>query len=76
MTVRHDELAELDATRCAALVRAGELTPLELVDAAIDRAEQVDGTLNAIVTEMYDHAREISRKPIPAPASSPGCRFS
>ena len=61
MTVRHDELAELDATRCAALVRAGELTPLELVDAAIDRAEQVDGTLNAIVTEMYDHARETAQ---------------
>ena len=61
MAIGHDELAGLDATRCAALVRAGELTPLDLVDAAIDRAEQVNGTLNAIVTEMYDHARETAR---------------
>ena len=61
MTITHDELAGLDATRCAALVRARELTPLELVDAAIDRAEQVNGTLNAIVTRMYESARETAR---------------
>ena len=61
MAIKHSELAGLDATRCAALVRAGELTPLDLVDAAIDRAEQVNGTLNAIVTEMYEHARETAR---------------
>ena len=61
MAIRHSELAGLDATRCAALVRTGEVSSLELVDAAIDRAEQVNGTLNAIVTEMYDHAREIAR---------------
>ena len=56
MGISHSELAGLDATRCAALVRAGEVTSLELVDAAIDRAEQVNGTLNAIVTEMYNSA--------------------
>ena len=61
MAIKHGELTGLDATRCAALVRAGELTPLELVDAAIDRAEQVNGTLNAIVTRMYDRARETAR---------------
>ena len=61
MAIDHSELAGLDATRCAALVRAGELTPLELVDAAIDRAEQVNGALNAIVTRMYESARETAR---------------
>ena len=61
MAIDHRELAGLDATRCAALVRAGELTPLELVDAAIDRAEQVNATLNAIVTRTYDQARESAR---------------
>ena len=59
--MRHDELAGFDATRCAALVRAGELTPLELVDAAIERAGQVNGALNAIVTTMYERARETAR---------------
>ena len=61
MAITHSELARLDATGCAVLVRGGELTALELVEAAIDRAEQVNGTLNAIVTEMYDHARETAR---------------
>ena len=61
MTIRHGELAGLDATGCAGLVRARELTPLELVDAAIDRAEQVNGALNAIVTRMYESARETAR---------------
>ena len=61
MAIGYDDLSGLDATRCAALVRAGELTSLELVDAAIDRAEQVNGTLNAIVTEMFEHARETAR---------------
>ena len=61
MAIGYDDLSGLDATRCAALVRAGELTPLDLVDAAIDRAGQVNGTLNAIVTEMFEHARETAR---------------
>lgn len=61
MSIRHGELAEYDATRCAALVRSGELTPLDLADAAIDRAEQVNGALNAIVTEMYEQARDTAR---------------
>ena len=61
MAIDHGELAALDATRCAALVRSGELTPLELVDAAIDRAEQVNGALNAVVTRMYDQARASAR---------------
>lgn len=61
MAINHEELAGLDATRCAALVRAGELTALDLVDAAIERAEQVNGALNAIVTETFELARETAR---------------
>ena len=34
MAMRHEELAGFDAARCVALVRAGELTTLELVEAA------------------------------------------
>ena len=75
MSIKHGELAEYDATRCAALVRSGELTPLDLADAAIDRAEQVNGALNAIVTEMYEQARAPPAR-TPAPGSSPGCRSS
>jgi amidase len=52
-----DELAFTDATEQAELVRSGQLTALELIDAALGRAESVDPSLNAVVTPMYDIAR-------------------
>lgn len=60
-----DELAAMDATAQAELVRKRKLTPLELVDAAIERIERVNPQLNAVVTPMYDIAREIARRPQP-----------
>lgn len=51
-----DDLAALDATGQAELVRAGELSPTELVQAAIDRAEAVNGQLNAIIHPRYEQA--------------------
>ena len=42
-----DALAAMDATAQAELVRRGEATPLELVDAAIARIERLDPTLKA-----------------------------
>jgi len=56
MTLR-DELATLDATDQAALVRRGELTARELVEAAIERIEALNPTLNAVITPMYEQAR-------------------
>lgn len=46
-----------DATTIAGLVRAGELQPSELLDAAIERAEARNPALNAIVAKSYDRAR-------------------
>ena len=51
------ELSRMDATAQAELVRVGELTPLELVDAAIARIERVNPTLNAVITLFYEEAR-------------------
>src|SRR5689334_23112968 len=53
-----DDFADLDATAQAALVRDKQASPLELVDAAIARAERVNGDLNAIIHPLYDRARE------------------
>ncbi len=53
-----DELAWLDATAQAELVRKKEITPLELVEAAIARIERLNPQINAVVTPMYDLARE------------------
>jgi len=51
------ELSKLDATTQAELVRRRELTPLELVEAAIARIERVNPTLNAVITPLYEQAR-------------------
>jgi amidase len=56
--MRERELAELDATAQAELVRSGEVSPSELVEAAIERAERVNPELNAIIHRFYDEARE------------------
>jgi amidase len=50
------QLALLDATGQAEAVRKGEVTRAELVAAAIERAEQLNPTLNAIVTPMFERA--------------------
>jgi amidase len=60
-----DEFSGYDAITQAELVRQGEVTPLELVDAAINRIEQINPRLNAVVTPMYDLAREVAQKPLP-----------
>jgi amidase len=51
------ELSTMDATAQAELVRRRELTPLELVDAAITRIERVNPALNAVITPLYEEAR-------------------
>ena len=51
------EYDELDATAMAAAVKAGELHPAELLEAAIARIEARNPKLNAVVHKMYDRAR-------------------
>jgi amidase len=55
------ELAALDATAQADLVRRGEVTPGELVAAAIERTEHLNPKLNAVVTPMFERAQAQSR---------------
>lgn len=57
--------AQLDATEQAALLRRGEVSALELVDAAIARIESFDGTLNAVTTRLFERAREQAGRPLP-----------
>jgi amidase len=53
-----DELAVLDATAQAALVARGEISARELVDAAIERIDLVDGRLNAVIHRRFERARD------------------
>lgn len=54
-------LWEHDATGLAALVHKGEVSPIELVDAAIARAERVNPEINAVAERMYERARVQAR---------------
>jgi amidase len=58
-TLSFDEYVKYDATALAELVRTGEVTPAELLETAIARAEAVNPQLNAIVTPLYDKGREM-----------------
>jgi len=52
----------------AALVRSGQITATELVDAAIARIERLDAQVNAVVTKRYDEAHaEAGRVDVSAP---------
>jgi len=59
------DLAWLDATGSAELVRAGEITAVELVDAAIARIEKLDGELNAVIHRQFERARAEAAGPLP-----------
>ncbi len=56
------ELAYRSATELAALVRQRTLSPVELVDAVIERIEQRNPSLNAFVYTGFDEARERARQ--------------
>ena len=51
-----DDLATLDATAQADLVRGKEVTPQELVEAGIARIEALNPGLNAVITPMFEEA--------------------
>ena len=58
-------LTEMDATAQAELVRSGEASPVELVEAAIERAGRINPELNAIIHSFYDEAREQAAGELP-----------
>lgn len=60
-----DEYAEHDGLGLAALVAKGEVSPAELVEAAIARVERHNGTLNAVVHKAYDEARATAAGDLP-----------
>ena len=60
------DLAVLDATAQAELVRSGQASPLELVDAAIERIERLNPQLNAVIHERFDKARAEAQGDLPA----------
>ncbi len=60
-----EETAFMDATSQAELVRRGEVTPAELVEAAIRRVEGLNPRLNAVITPVFERALEEARGKLP-----------
>lgn len=59
------DYASYDGLGLAELVRTKDVTPLELLDAAIERIERNNGTLNAVVYKAYDEARAVAGGALP-----------
>ena len=51
------ELCALSATEAVGLLKKGEVSPEEMLDAAFDRMAQVEPSVNAVVTPCEDRAR-------------------
>jgi amidase len=52
-----DALGDFDAVALAERIRSGEVSPAELVEAAIARTEAVNPVLNGLAYEAFDRAR-------------------
>ena len=60
-----DEATWLDATAQADLVRRGEVSPGELVEAAIARIEKINPQLDAVIRTRFDAARREAAGDLP-----------
>ena len=60
-----DDIAKLDATAQAEMVRRGDAKPVELVQAAIDRIERLNPQLNAVIHKHYQRALDQARGMLP-----------
>lgn len=61
------EYAHYDATGLAELIARRELTPAELLETAVQRAEASQPRLNAICVKFYDEARARAAAPLQGP---------
>ena len=65
------DLYRLTATQAVALLRKGEVTPLELVEASIARIGAVDGVVNALPIHCFERARDQAKKLRPTRTDDP-----
>jgi amidase len=65
------DLAFTDAAELVELYRRRDASPLEALDACLERIDAVDGVLNAYVTVDRDGAREAARQAADGPVTGP-----
>ncbi|MBP7670166.1 MAG: amidase [Ferrovibrio sp.] len=57
-----NDLIKLTARQAVELLRKGEVSPLELIDAAEARINEVDGKVNAVPTRCFERARAVASR--------------
>jgi amidase len=57
------EFSQFDAMGLAELLKSREVSPVEVAEAAIERVERLNPTLNAVVLPLYERARERAKSP-------------
>ena len=60
------------AVETVAALRQGEVSPLELIDAAYERIAATNGTINAMVTLCPDRARDHAKRLMQQPMAQRG----
>src|SRR3989442_1572563 len=68
----NDELCRMPASEMAGLIRKKKLSPVEVIDAVLDRIAKVDPKLNAFVTLTAEPARRHAKAAERALTRSPG----
>ncbi|HRO58775.1 MAG TPA: amidase family protein [Burkholderiaceae bacterium] len=68
------DLCAMSATQVVGLLERGEVSPLDLVDAAIARIEAIDPVVNALPIRRLEQARDEAKSFVPdhAAAAAPG----
>ena len=57
-----NEICRMDAVELAKQIRAKKLSPVEVVDAALDRIAKLDPILHAFSTLVPEQAREDAKR--------------
>jgi amidase len=65
----------MDAVGQAELVRSGEIAPVELVEAACERVQELNPALNAVIAPRLERAREEAAERTPGDAAFAGVPF-
>lgn len=63
-----EDLRRLDGHAQSELLRTGQLSEKELLHAAVERIEEIDARLGAVVVTAFDRALAEADRPVPGPA--------
>jgi amidase len=70
-----NDLCKLTATEAVALLKNRDVSPLDLVEASIERIDTTDDKLNAMVTRCYERARDHARRLMQDKPQFPSANF-